>query len=100
MKNPEHLTVHETQSEKTSYPFSKEEKEKYLPSDYSFREVKAEMMDIIYNYLNADLSLEKLAIEVPPGARKSLGYLLPAALIATPKKPIVISTYTTGLQNK
>lgn len=100
MKNPEHLTVHETQSEKTSYPFSKEEKEKYLPSDYSFREVQAEMMDLIYNYLNADLSLEKLAIEVPPGVGKSLGYLFPAAFIATPKKPIVISTYTTVLQNQ
>src|SRR5699024_8035172 len=31
---------------------------------------------------------------------KSLGYLFPAAFIATPKSPIVISTYTTVLQNQ
>ena len=100
MKNPDHLNVYEFHSDEQNYPILKEEKEKYLYPDYSYREVQAEMMNLVYDYFNTTLSLEKLAIEVPPGVGKSLGYLFPAAFIATPKNPIVISTYTTVLQNQ
>ena len=58
------------------------------------------MMDLVYNYLKEDLSLEKLAIEAPPGMGKSLGYLFPASFQSSIQKPVVISTYTTLLQNQ
>ena len=82
------------------YPFSKSGKEKYLYPNYSYRNVQSEMMDLVYDYLTSDFSLEKLAIEVPPGVGKSLGYLFPASFLATPEEPIVISTYTTVLQDQ
>ena len=100
LKNPDYLKTVVNHPEKLNYPTLKTEKEEFLYPDYSYRKDQAEMMDLIYNYLNSDVSLEKLAIEVPPGVGKSLGYLFPAAFIATPKSPIVISTYTTVLQNQ
>ncbi len=86
--------------EAVKYPQTKEEKENYLNQKYSYREVQANMMDLVYHYLKEDLSLEKLAIEAPPGIGKSLGYLFPASFQASEEQPIVISTYTTLLQNQ
>ena len=86
--------------EPVTYPPTKEKKENYLNQKYNYRKVQAKMMDLVYEYLKEDLSLEKLAIEAPPGIGKSLGYLFPASFLASFKQPVVISTYTTLLQNQ
>ena len=57
---------------------------KFLYPDYSYRKDQAEMMDLIYNYLNSEVSLEKLAIEVHRD-RKVFRYLFPAALLQQKK---------------
>ncbi len=82
------------------YPKTQAEKETYLNQDHHYRKVQAEMMDLIYEYFQTDVSLEKLAIEAPPGIGKTLGYLLPASFIAKEEQPVVISTYTTLLQSQ
>lgn len=71
-----------------------------MHQNHSYRSVQAEMMDLIYDYFQADLSLEKFAVEAPPGIGKTLGYLFPASFIAQAEQPIVISTYTTVLQEQ
>lgn len=86
--------------ESPSYPVTKDEKESYLPSDLHFREVQAEMMDLIYEYFNEEMSLEKLAIEAPPGIGKSMGYMFPSTFNASSENKVVISTYTTVLQEQ
>ncbi len=82
------------------YPVSEEQKQALLTNRVSYRPVQAEMMDLIYDYFREEFSLEKLAIEVPPGVGKSLGYLMPAIFIAKANRPVVISTYTTVLQDQ
>lgn len=86
--------------EPLEYPKTKEDKEKFLYEGHSYRSVQADMMDLIYHYLQKDLSLEKFAVEAPPGVGKTLGYLFPASFIAKKEQPIVISTYTTVLQEQ
>lgn len=84
----------------SSYPRLKKEKEQYLQKNQNYRFAQAAMMDLVYDYFQTELSLEKCAIEAPPGIGKTLAYLLPASFIAQPQKPIVISTYTTVLQEQ
>lgn len=86
--------------ENLQYPLTNEAKKKYIPEGHDFREVQANMMDYIYDYFSEDLSLEKLAIEAPPGIGKSLGYLFPAIFKASVDNKVVISTYTTLLQEQ
>jgi len=101
IKKPIHTTkAMKTYDRDRIYPDTKEKKEEYLKENHTYRTVQATMMDLIYEYFNAELSLEKLAIEAPPGIGKSLGYLLPASFQATEEEPVVISTYTTLLQNQ
>ncbi len=83
-----------------NFPDTAEGKREYLKGNYVFREVQAEMMDAIHAYLNRELSLEKLAIEAPPGIGKTMGYLFPLSFHVNHKHPIVISTYTTLLQDQ
>src|SRR5690625_4121610 len=100
MQKPKISNANEIEDSKPSYPRTKEQKEAYLNSKYTYRDNQAEMMDLVYNYLNEEFSLEKIAIEVPPGVGKSLGYLFPASFFATVENQIVISTYTTVLQEQ
>ncbi len=83
-----------------AFPGTKEEKQQYLRDDYVYRDVQAEMMDTIYTYLEQELTIEKLAIEAPPGIGKTMGYLFPLSFHTDHKHPIVISTYTTLLQEQ
>lgn len=83
------------------YPKTEESKKSYFNINHSYRKVQAEMMDLIYDYFMSDLSLEKLAIEAPSGIGKSLGYLFPASFTSlSNNEPIIISTYTTILQDQ
>lgn len=100
MKQPNYFQSGDTFEFDVKYPRSVNEKKNYLNEEFSYREAQADMMDLTYDYFQSDFSLEKLAIEAPPGVGKSLGYLFPAVFIAKPKEPIVISTYTTVLQDQ
>lgn len=82
------------------YPQTREEKKRYLKDHYIFRDVQAEMMDSIHDYLNEDLSIEKLAVEAPPGIGKTMGYMFPIGFHKKRKQPVVVSTYTTVLQTQ
>ena len=56
------------------------------------------MMDIVYDSFQKE---QHAMIEAGTGVGKSLAYLLPAVITAVAKnKPIIISTYTTQLQEQ
>ena len=82
------------------YPFSSNEKAEYMKAlpHFQIRESQFEMMDCVYETLAAS---EHALIEAGTGIGKSLAYLLPAAIYSKQHKvPIVISTYTTVLQEQ
>lgn len=89
-----------TLSNQAMYPRSKEEKIKYLKDNQRYRDTQSKMMDIIYDYFQSDLKIEKSVIEAPPGIGKTLAYLFPSSFIAKEEKPVIISTYTTILQDQ
>lgn len=84
-----------------SYPYSDGDKEQLLKNIFAFyekREGQFRMMDSVYESL---LSEQHALIEAGTGVGKSLAYLIPGALFAKQaKKPIVISTFTTQLQQQ
>lgn len=101
IKKPKELSADYIHSELgLEYPQTKEEKKSYLKDNYIFRDVQAEMMDTIHEYLNQAASLEKLAVEAPPGIGKTMGYMFPIGFHKKNKHPIVVSTYTTVLQTQ
>lgn len=100
MKKPTKISNEISLADRFEYPQTKTEKVKYLKQNHDYRAVQANMMNLIYDYFTADLSLEKFAVEAPPGIGKTLGYLFPASFIARDDQPIVISTYTTVLQEQ
>lgn len=101
IKKPENpFNEWKNDQETRQFPTTQEEKIKYLKNNYTYRSVQAEMMDEIYNYFDEEFSLEKLAVEAPPGIGKTMGYLFPASFQADQEQPIVISTYTTLLQEQ
>lgn len=83
-----------------SYPDSLPAKRKLLEQipEYVEREGQLEMMDAVHK---AFMQERHALIEAGTGIGKSLGYLLPAACFAVEQKtPVVISTYTTHLQEQ
>lgn len=100
MQQPKHFKNGNTFDFEVEYPRFENEKKGYLNNGFSYREVQANMMDLTYDYFQSDFSLEKLAIEAPPGVGKSLGYLFPSMFVMKPKEPVVVSTYTTVLQDQ
>lgn len=84
-----------------NYPHSQEAKETLLRkvfADYESRTGQLEMMDLIYE---AMVKESHALIEAGTGVGKSLAYLIPAALLAIDKdEPVIISTYTTQLQEQ
>lgn len=86
--------------EEKVYPLSSQEKAEFFNGHLFSRNAQEEMMDTVYHYLNTNHPDHELAIEAASGSGKSLGYLLPACFSARSQKPIVISTYTTVLQNQ
>ncbi|MED1420106.1 ATP-dependent DNA helicase DinG [Bacillus smithii] len=82
------------------YPSSSDEKAEYMKEfpQFQIREAQFEMMDCVYETLD---SSNHAFIEAGTGIGKSLAYLLPAAFYSKQHKvPIVISTYTTVLQEQ
>lgn len=101
IKTPKKSSHSDRQAQmRVEYPQTKEEKERYLKNDYIYRDVQGEMMDTIHHYLNQAPSIEKLAIEAPPGIGKTMGYMFPIAFHKKNKHPVVVSTHTTVLQTQ
>lgn len=99
-KPEKYLKKEKTYDDLGTYPLGKKAKESLVRGSFEYREAQANMMDLIHEYFKENISLEKLAIEAPPGIGKSLGYLFPLVFEATANEPVIISTYTTLLQNQ
>lgn len=85
--------------EKNEYPEDVEDKEAMFQQDFELRDTQIQMMDEIHQNLTVAKN-SHLAIEAPTGIGKTMGYLFPAIYHAAKDKPIVISTYTTLLQQQ
>jgi ATP-dependent DNA helicase DinG len=84
-----------------NYPESVEEKKAMLQkafSGYEIRHGQFEMMDSVHS---AFMKNGHALIEAGTGVGKSLGYLIPAAIFSLEShNPVVVSTYTTQLQEQ
>ena len=84
-----------------SYPYSDVDKEKLMKNIfavYEKREGQFRMMDSVYESFRKE---QHALIEAGTGVGKSLAYLIPGMLFAKQtNKPIVISTFTTQLQQQ
>ncbi|MBS8264661.1 ATP-dependent helicase DinG [Mesobacillus boroniphilus] len=83
------------------YPESVEEKKSLLQkafSGYEFRHGQIEMMDCVREAFSKN---GHALIEAGTGVGKSLGYLIPSAIFSLESNnPVVVSTYTTQLQEQ
>jgi len=101
MKDPSKIKVKHSNKGHGSYPETNEDKEAYFGGGtFSLREGQGELMDSMYEYFERETDTAELAVEAPSGVGKSIGYLFPASLRTNNKKPLIISTYTTLLQNQ
>lgn len=81
------------------YPKTKKEKVKLYQDKLSYRKEQGQLMNTIFRHFTE--STEKnLLIEASTGMGKTIGYLLPAAFLATPENPMVISTVSILLQHQ
>ncbi len=89
------------QRKSITYPIEHLEKEQLLKKafpNFEKRIGQFRMMDIVYDAFQHE---HHAIIEAGTGVGKSLAYLLPAVITAvTKKEPIIISTYTTQLQEQ
>ncbi|RSD26523.1 ATP-dependent DNA helicase DinG [Mesobacillus subterraneus] len=84
-----------------NYPASVEEKRQLLQQSFpafEVREGQYEMMDLVYKAFSSN---GHALIEAGTGVGKSIGYLVPAAVYSLSNQvPVIISTYTTQLQEQ
>lgn len=83
----------------TAFPKKKKTKEKIFGQTISYRSEQSRMMNLVYEHFTQDESKD-LFIEAATGTGKSLGYLFPLSYLATPEKPLIISTVSIVLQNQ
>lgn len=100
IKEPSIEQIANVYRETRSYPVSSEQKKDLFRGKVTTRLEQEAMMDHVYHYMKKLSPATELAVEAAPGLGKSLGYLFPASYLSSPEKPIVISTYTTVLQNQ
>ena len=84
--------------EPKAYPQHQQEKADLFQPQFELRGTQIEMMDAVQETFAAEK--EHLIIEAPTGIGKTFGYLVPAVYNASSDNPIVISTYTTLLQQQ
>jgi ATP-dependent DNA helicase DinG len=89
------------QVQENVYPIHEKDKEELLGNAYANYERRSgqfRMMDIVYHSFQNE---QHAMIEAGTGVGKSLAYLLPAVYTAiSTNKPVIISTYTTQLQEQ
>ena len=80
------------------FPSDEEAKEyvmQQIDPTYHIRESQAQLMDLTWQ---AFAEKKQIAVEIPTGTGKTIGYLVPALIRAyETKQPVVISTYTNHL---
>ncbi len=93
------ITLYEDSHYQKNYPQKKTQKEKLYQNKLSFRKEQARLMNLVYQHF-AQTETKDLLIEAATGMGKTVGYLLPASFLATPEKPLVISTVSLLLQEQ
>ncbi len=100
IKKSSHVKEDQNRNE-VYYPFDESDKEILLKrafSAFESRQGQYKMMDIVYHSFQHE---RHAMIEAGTGVGKSLAYLLPALYTAVcDKEPVIISTYTTQLQEQ
>ncbi|WP_207940946.1 ATP-dependent DNA helicase DinG [Enterococcus sp. DIV2402] len=84
--------------EKT-YPTTKKEKMALYHDKLMYRKEQSKLMNIIYRHFTTG-EQKDLLVEASTGMGKTIGYLLPAHFLATPEKPVIISTVSILLQQQ
>lgn len=82
-----------------AYPRSRKAKEKIYHGELDFRKEQARLMNLVYDFFNKKDD-KNILVEAATGIGKTLGYLLPMSFLATPEKPLVISTVSLLLQEQ
>lgn len=82
-----------------AYPRSRKAKEKVYQGELDFRKEQARLMNLVYDFFNKKDD-KNVLVEAATGIGKTLGYLLPMSFLATPEKPIIVSTVSLLLQEQ
>ncbi|AYW48795.1 DNA polymerase III subunit epsilon [Tetragenococcus osmophilus] len=81
------------------YPKTKKEKVKLYQEQLTYRKEQGQLMNTVFRHF-AESEEKDLLIEASTGMGKTIGYLLPAAFLATPENPLIISTVSILLQHQ
>lgn len=82
-----------------AYPRSRKAKEKVYQGELEFRKEQARLMNLVYDFFHKKED-KNILVEAATGIGKTLGYLLPMSFLATPEKPIIVSTVSLLLQEQ
>ena len=88
----------ETFYQTSTYPKTKSQR-KLFGERFAYRAEQSRMMNLVYDHFTEGTTKD-LFIEAATGTGKTLGYLLPMSYLATPEKPVIISTVSIVLQNQ
>lgn len=80
------------------YPQIKTEKIAQFGDHLIYRKQQARLMNAVYNHYTD--TEKNVIIEAETGMGKTIGYLFPAAYLATPDNPLIVSTSSILLQNQ
>lgn len=80
------------------YPQLKTEKIAQFGDHLIYRKQQARLMNAVYNHYTD--TEKNVIIEAETGMGKTIGYLFPAAYLATPDNPLIVSTSSILLQNQ
>lgn len=83
----------------TKYPQTKKQKEKLFQGYLAYRPSQGKLMNLIHKQMTI-VEEKDLLIEASTGMGKTIGYLLPMSYLATPEKPVLISTASILLQHQ
>lgn len=81
------------------YPKTKKEKMNLYQDQLTYRKEQGQLMNTVFRHF-AENEEKNLLIEASTGMGKTIGYLLPAAFLATPENPLIISTVSILLQHQ
>ncbi|MTD38048.1 DNA polymerase III subunit epsilon [Erwinia sp. CPCC 100877] len=81
------------------FPKKKKDKEKVFGTKVDFRPEQSRMMNLVYDHFTNGQT-KNLFVEAATGTGKTFGYLFPLSYLATPARPLIISTVSIVLQNQ
>ncbi|GCF92916.1 DNA polymerase III subunit epsilon [Enterococcus florum] len=82
-----------------AYPRAKKAKERLYQDQLVFRREQSRLMNLVYDFFTKKTEKNTI-VEAATGLGKTLGYLLPMSYLASPEKPLVISTASLLLQEQ